>query len=180
MPPIARAGEQPRERGQATGDPGADDGRLPADREDVGADRADRRDLGRQAVDPEQPGKAEHTDREERDVLPRDGQEVVEPGGLEVGTELVREPLVLAEHDSREHRASLASEPRGDRARNMRTEPVGDAADPAAPADDPPVAAVEHDVDAAARQPAAFVEAVLRTARSADRDPQDEDGALRR
>ncbi len=71
-------------------------------------------------------------------------------------------------------------EPRGDRARNMRTEPVGDAADPAAPADDPPVAAVEHDMDAAAGQPAAFVEAVLRSARGADRDPQGEDGALRR
>ena len=61
-----------------------------------------------------------------------------------------------------------------------RTEPVRDTADPAAPANDPPVAAVEYDVDAAAGQPAAFVEAVLRTARCADRDPQDEDGALRR
>ena len=166
MPPIARAGEQPRERGQATGDPGAHDRGLPADREDVGADRADRGDLGRQPVDPQQPREPEHTDREERDVLPRDGQQVVEPGGLEVGAELVREPLVLAEHDSREHRAPLAAEPRGDRARNVRAEPVRDAADPAASAHDPPVAAVEHDVDAAAGQPAAFVEAVLRTARS--------------
>ncbi len=153
---------------------------MPPDREDVGGDRADRGDLGRQAVNPQQPGEPEHTDREERDVLPRDGQEVVEPGGFEVGTELVREPLVLAEHDSCQHRAALASEPRGDRARNMRAEPVGDTADPAAPAHDPPVTAVQHDVDAAARQPAAFVEAVLRTARSADRDAQDEDGALRR
>ena len=71
-------------------------------------------------------------------------------------------------------------EPGGDRTRNMRTEPVGDAADPAAPADDPPVAAVQNDMNTAAGQPAAFVEAVLRTARSADRDAQGENRALRR
>ena len=105
---------------------------------------------------------------------------MVEPGGLEVSAEVICQPLVLAEHDSRQHRAALAAEPRGDRARNVRTEPVGDAADPAAPADDPPVAAVQNDVDTAARQPAAFVEAVLRTARSADRGSQDEDRTLRR
>ena len=131
-------------------------------------------------MDPQQPGETKHPDREERNILSRYGQEVVEPGGLEVGAELVREPLVLAEHDPYEHRAPLATEPRGDRARNVRTEPVGDTADPAAPAHDPPVAAVQDDMDAAARQPATLVEAVLHTARSAHRDPQDEDGALRR
>ena len=180
VPAIARTGEEPRERGQATGDSGAHDRRLPADCEDVGSDRADRRDLGRQPVDPQQPGEPEHSDRKERDVLSRDGQQVVEPGGLEVAAELVGEPLVLAEHDSREHGTPVAGESRGDRARNVRAEPVGDAADPTARAHDPPVAAVQHDMDAAARQPAAFVEAVLRTARSCDRDSHVEDGALGR
>ena len=104
---------------------------------------------------------------------------MVEPGSLEVGAELVREPLVLAEHDPRQHRAPLAAEPRGDCARDVRAEPVRDAAEPTATADDPPVTAVQDDVDAPARQPATFVEAVVGTARSGDRDPQGEDGALR-
>ena len=105
---------------------------------------------------------------------------MVEPGRLEVVAELVREPLVLAEHDAGEHGAPLPVEPRGDRARDMRAEPIRDAADAAAAADDPPVAAVQDDVDAAAREPAALVEAVLRAARRGDRRSQVEDGALRR
>ena len=86
---------------------------------------------------------------------------MVEPGRLEVVPELVREPLVLAQHDPREHGAALAVEPRGDRARDVRAEPIRDTADPAAPTDHPPVAAAEDDVDAAACEPAALVETVL-------------------
>jgi hypothetical protein len=104
---------------------------------------------------------------------------VVEPGGLEVGAELVREPLVLAEHDPRQHRAPLAAEPRGDCARHVRAEPVRGAAEPTATADDPPVTAAQDDVDATACQPATLVEAVVGTARSGDHDVQDENGALR-
>jgi hypothetical protein len=62
----------------------------------------------------------------------------------------------------------------------VRTEPVGQAAESPAPADEPPVAAVEHDVDAAARQPAALVEAVLRAARSVDPRAEGKDCALGR
>ena len=41
----------------------------------------------------------------------------------------------------------------------MAAQPVGEAAHSAPPADDPPVAAVDDDVDALAFEPAAFVEA---------------------
>ena len=105
---------------------------------------------------------------------------MVEARGLEAVAELVREPLVLAEHDAHEHRAPFPFEPRGDRARDVRAKPIGDAADTAAPADDPPVAAVEHDVNAAARQPAALVEAVFGAARRVDPRTEGEDGALGR
>jgi hypothetical protein len=62
----------------------------------------------------------------------------------------------------------------------MRTKSIRDAADPSAAADDPPVAAVKHDVNPAAGQPPALVEAVLRTTRRIDPRTKVEDGALRR
>ena len=180
MPAVAWPREQPGERRQATGDAGADDRGLPPDREHVAGDRRERSHLGRQPWNPEQPRKAQHTESQEGDVLTRDCEQVIEPGVLEVVAELVREPLVLAEHDPGQHRTPLPFEPRGDRTRNMRAEAVREPADPTAAADDPPVAAAEDDVDAAACEPAALVEAVFRTARGGNRGPQSEDGALRR
>ena len=180
VPAVARPRQEPGQRGEPACDTGPNHGRLPADREHVGGDRRDGDDLGGEPWDPQQPGEPEHAEREERDVLPRDGQEVIEPGRLEAVPELVREPLVLAEHDAREHRAPLPFEPRGDRARDMRTKSIGDAADAPAAADDPPVATVEHDVNAAARQPAALVEPVFRPARRVHPRTEGEDGALRR
>ena len=54
------------------------------------------------------------------------------------------------------------------------------AADTAAPTDDPPVAPVQDDVDAAARQPATLVEAVLRTSRRRDGRTELQHRSLRR
>ena len=105
---------------------------------------------------------------------------MVEPGGLEAVAELVGEPFVLAQHDPREQRPPLPVQPRGDRTRDVRAKSIGDAADASAPADDAPVAAVEHDVNATAGEPAALVEPVFGAARSVDLRPEGEDGALRR
>jgi hypothetical protein len=59
-------------------------------------------------------------------------------------------------------------------------EPVGDAADAAAPADDAPAAPVKDDVDAPSREPASLVEAVGGTSWRSHSCPEGEDGALRR
>jgi hypothetical protein len=180
VPAVARTREQPRERREPAGHAGADDRGLPADRQHVAGDRRDHDQLGGEPRDPEQIRKPDHPEREKRDVLPRDGQEVVEAGGLEVVLELVRQALVLAEHDSGQHRPPLAFEPRGDRARDMRTQPVGDPADADTTVNHAPVTPAQDDVHAASREPAAFVESVFRTARRGDRGAEDEDGALGR
>ena len=180
MPAVARPRDEPGERSEAAGDARSDDGRLPADREHVAGNRRDREQLGREPRDPEQPRKAQDAQSEKRDVLTRHGQQVVEPGRLEVVPELVGEPFVLAQHDPRKHGSSLAVEPDRDRPRDVRAQPIGDAADPSATTDDAPVAAAKDDVDSAPRKPASLVEAVLRTARGRYDGAQGEDGALRR
>src|SRR2546425_6771536 len=58
-------------------------------------------------------------------------------------------------------------------------DPVGETAQPAAPADDPPAVAAEHDVDAVAAKPGALVEAVYRPARKRDHTEHLEQGSLR-
>ena len=179
VPAIARAREQPGERGEPARDPGANDRGLPADREHIRRDRREREYLGREPGDPEQPRQPEHAEREIGDVLPRYGQEVVQAGRLEVGAKLFGQPLVLAEDDPRQDGAALPVEPRGDRPRHVRAEPVREASDPAAPADAAPVAAAENHVDAAPSQPAALVEAVLGSARRGHDGPEGQDGTLR-
>ncbi len=180
VPAVARPREQPGERGQAAGDAGANDRRLPADSQHVAGDRGDRRHLAERPWDPEQPRQPEHAEREEGDVLPGHGQQVVEPGRLEVGAKLVGETLVLAQHDPSQHRAPLPGQSGGDRLRDVQAKPVGDAGDAAAVSDDAPVAAAEDDVDAATGEPALLVEAVVRAARRSHGRSEREDGALRR
>ena len=124
VPAVPRAGQQPGERGEAAGDAGADDRGLPADREHVAGDRRDRDHLGGEAWDAEQPRQPEDAERQEGDVLARDGEQVVEPGRLEVVAQLVGQPLVLAEHDPGQHSVALPLERRGDRARDMRPEAI--------------------------------------------------------
>ena len=95
-----------------------------------------------------------------------------EAGGLEVVTQVVRQPFVLAQDDPGEHGVALALEAGRDRACDVRAQAIREATDAAAPADDPPVAPVQDDVDAAARKPATLVEAVLRTSRRRDGRPK--------
>src|SRR5581483_5644801 len=73
---------------------------------------------------------------------------------------------------SGEARRYAASEPRPDA--------IGVAADPAATADDPPVAPEEDDVDAVAAQPRPLVEAFRRGPRQAHPRVERDDRALRR
>ncbi len=180
MPTVAGSREQPGKRREAACNTRAHDRRLPADREDVPRDRGDRHRLGGEPRDPEEPGQPEHAQRQEGDVLAGHGQEVVEAGGLEVVAQVVRQPLVLAQDDPGEHGVPLAFEPGRDRACDVRAQAIREAADAAAPADDPPVAPVQDDVDAAAREPATLVEAVLRTSRRRDGRPELQHGSLGR
>jgi len=74
MPAVARPCRQPGERRQRTGDSGADDGRLPADRENVSSDRAERCKLPNDLREAEQPAEPVDAEGEKGDVLPGDGE----------------------------------------------------------------------------------------------------------
>lgn len=124
VPAVARPRDEPRERRESARDPRAHDRRLPADREDVRDDRGDRERLADEAADAEQPREADDPDREISDVLAGDGEQVVEPGRLELVLELRGQPLVLAEDDPDEHGSPLPFEPRRDRLRDVAAEPV--------------------------------------------------------
>ena len=89
------------------------------------------------------------------------------------------DPVVLAEHDPGQDRAPLSRRPAGERLLDMRVQPVGDATDPAPPADEARVVAAQHDVDALPRQPRTLVEAGLGPTRRDRLRAQLEDGALR-
>ena len=128
----------------------------------------------------EEPAEQEDARREERDVLPRDGEQVVETGGAEVVLHVVRQPLVLAEHDTENDAAADAGRASPDGALDPVAKAISEAGNPAASADLPPARCVQDDVDALAREPAALVEPVLRAARLLDPDGRLEDGAPRR
>ncbi len=180
MPAIAWARGQPGERGEHAGDAGANHRRLPADSEHVGDDRADGDALRGQPRDPEEIREHEHGAGQKGDVLTGDGEQVIEPCSLEALLQLVGEPLVLAQHDSREHGSTLALESRRDRAGHVGAQPVREPTDPTAPSDDAPVPAAKNHVNPAPHQPAPLVEAAPGRARRDDRRPQGEDRALRR
>ena len=169
VPAVARARGEPRERGESSGDGGADDRRLPADGEHVRGDHAERRELPQRSRESEEPAEQEDARGEERDVLPRDGEQVVETGGAEVVLHVVRQPLVLAEHDAENDAAADAGRAAPDGELDPVAKAIADAGNPAASADLPPARRLQDDVDALAREPAALVEAVLRAARLLDR-----------
>ena len=177
VPPIARPGEQPRERGRAAGDPGTHDRRLPADGEHVGGDRADRGDLGRESLDADQPARTEHTDRDERDVLPRDGEQVFSPVALNSSRSSSVSP---SSSPSTIPASTRAARPRARASRARRARAACRRRRRSRRACRRPPRAAQDDVDAAPGQPAALVEAGLGTARRRDRYAQGEDGALRR
>ena len=99
MPAVARTREQPRHRGEATRDRGADDRGLPADRERVGEDRHDRQQVSGDPAEADDVGEAEDAEADQDDVLPGDGQQVIEPGGLECVPQVRVDALVGAEDD---------------------------------------------------------------------------------
>ena len=108
VPTVARARGEPRKRGESSGDRGAGHRRLPADGKHVGGDHAERRELPERSRESEEPAEQEDARGEERDVLPRDGEQVVETGGAEVVLHVVRQPFVLAEHDAENDAAADA------------------------------------------------------------------------
>src|SRR5581483_8682309 len=170
---------EPGERPQGAGDPGPHHGRLRADGEDVRGDRSERAELAEPARDAREPGEQQRSTCHEHDVLARDAQEVIEPGGSEPLTQLVRETLVDPEHDALDKRPALAPQPAGRRAREPRAQPVGEAADSAAAPDLPPVVHAQNDVYAVTAEPRPLVEPVRRSARKRDDAEDVEDRTLR-
>ena len=122
----------------------------------------------------------ENSGREQHDVLARDSQQVVEPRAPERLLHAVREPRRVAEQHALDERQPLTGETWSRRAPKPPAKPVRDAADPAAPADDPPAVDLQHHVHALATQPRAFVEAVVRPSRRRDDGQQRENSSLRR
>jgi hypothetical protein len=84
VPPVLLPGRDPGERAERACDRGSDDRRLRPDGEDVGADRRERSELAEEAGQPEEPRQEERRPGDERDVLTRDREQVVEAGGSEV------------------------------------------------------------------------------------------------
>ena len=180
VPAVARPRDDPRERGQHAGDCRADDRRLPADGERVGEHDADRHRLAEQPPDPRDPQRRDDADRHDRDVLTGHGEEVHEAARLEVVAQGRVDLGVLPEHDPRDELSTLARRPAGQRLLDVRAQPVGDATDPAPPADDPGALAAHDNVHAASREPASLVEAGLGPTRRDRPRAHLEDGALRR
>ncbi len=103
---------------------------------------------------------------------------MVETGRAERVANLVVQPLVLAEHDAREHGATLTFD--AVQASNEgAAQPVGEAADPTPRADDPPLVRAQQDVHATPAQEPALVE-VLAALGLGDLAEELELGALRR
>jgi hypothetical protein len=104
---------------------------------------------------------------------------VVEPRGAEVVAQLVGEPLVLAQHDTGDHRPPVALQAGRDRPCEPRPEPVGDTRRPTALADSAPAGSAQDDVHTAPAQQRPLVEAVLRAAGTLDLRNHVQLGALR-
>jgi hypothetical protein len=99
VPAIARPGRDPRERGERARHRSPHHRRLPADRERIGEDHKNRDSLADQ---PAHAGDAcchDDADGDDRDVLPRHGEQVHEAARLERLTQLSIDFRVLAEHD---------------------------------------------------------------------------------
>ena len=124
-------------------------------------------------------GEPEHAERDQHDVLARDGEQVVEARGLERVAQRRIDALVGTQHDSRHEGPPLAARPECESSGDLRAQPVAHATDPAPPADDtPPAARVQDDVDPPPRKPAALVETGLGPSRDDRPRPQLEDGPL--
>lgn len=147
MPAIGRPRGEPGERDECSGHAGAHDGRLRTDREHVPGDRRERTELAEPPWQAEQPRQGERAAGHQHDVLPGDGEQVVEPGRSEPLPEAVGERLLVPEDDALDNPAALAVQTRCDRSGQPAAESVGDAAKPTAPSDEPPAFCPQHDVD---------------------------------
>ena len=99
VPPVGRTRGEPGEGHERSGNAGADDRRLPPHRARVGDDAHHRSEVPDPPRDARDPRGEQDPDHDVRDVLARHGEQVVEPGRLEVVPERLAELLVLAEND---------------------------------------------------------------------------------
>ena len=151
------------------------------DRERVRQDREDRERVTDRPPESRHVRQPEHAEADEHDVLARDRQQVVEPGGLEGATQVGVDSLVGSEHDADDERSPLTRRSERERIRDRRAQPVADATDPAPPADDAPGSArVQDDVDPAPLEPCSLVESGLGPSRGDRARPELEHGSLGR
>jgi hypothetical protein len=153
---------------------------LPANREHVKPDCSQRCELARNARKPQKPPESEDPTRDERDVLSRDGQQVIETRRTKVLADLLRESLVLAENDAENQRAPNADRTAADRVLHPVPQAVPEAGDPTSGADLPPGATAQDDLDSLARQPGALVESSIGLPRLADAHGRLQDRSTRR
>ena len=153
---------------------------MPADGEDVRTNDGHDEQFARRPRESDEPRERVDAGGQERDVLARDREQVVEAGCPEVAPRGDREVLVLAEHDPEHDAAADAARAATDRALDALAEAVAQAEDPAPVTHETPVVRSEHDVDPLPSEPGALVEAVLRWAGLDDAHPRFQEGAARR
>jgi hypothetical protein len=136
--------------------------------------------VGEPARQPDQPRERKCSSGHEHDVLSRDGEQVVEPRGAEALAQPLRQCLLVTEHDPLDDPAPVPFQTWSDRACQRRAEPVRDAAETAAVADDAPTVRAQHHVHAVATKERPLVEAVLLGTGHPHRRDGLEKGSLRR
>ena len=161
VPAVGGPSSEPGERREPADDTRAYDGRLPADGEDVRGDRGDDRELARHTRQAQQPAEGVDPSREERNVLPGYGQEVIQAGGTEVVLNVRGQAFVLAEHDPEHDPAADSVRSARNGALDPLAKPVAEPGEPAATTELAPARRVEDDADPLAREPLPLVEAVV-------------------
>ncbi len=179
-PAIALPPADPGERCERPSDTGADDRWLRADREDVGPDGCERSHLARHARDAEQPRHEQDSARDERDVLTRDGKQVIEAGRPKRVAQRLVKPFVLPEHDPEQHRAPLAGDARCKRRADGGPQSVGHPAEAASATDDLGIPSLQDHVHAVTAEPGSLVEAVFGAPRLGDEHGEAKHGSLGR
>ena len=119
---------------------------------------------------PDGGGRREHEDRQQHHVLARDGQQVREPGDLELVADRVREPLVLTEHHAAQQRGVLPAQAAREPALRAPADAVQHAGEAAAALAGPPHRA---GIDRRAGAARALVGVVAPQRRDAALHPQD-------
>jgi hypothetical protein len=134
VPAIAGASAEPGERGQPTCYSRPDDGRLPADGDDVTCDREQRPKFPCESRNAQEPCQEKRAGDDVGDVLPGHGEEVVETRRPEAVSEPLLDPLVLPQDDPRDDGTPLSGHPGRKPSGNEGAEGVGEAPDaPSAP-----------------------------------------------